>query len=116
MTTRLRIPTRSPVALLALFAFVLATAVAARPAHAELAAYAEPAYTKTNANNTYWFHWTAIKGVNGTQDDYRYYVCYSTTKDGTQVEFHGGANGPGSTNCTGNLVSAPWSSTPPGGN
>jgi hypothetical protein len=88
--------------------------LAAVPAQAWVTKYAEPAYTKTSANNTFWFQWTAIKGVNGSYDDYRYYVCASTTRNGVPVENHNGSAGPGATNCTNLLVNSAWTTPPTG--
>ncbi len=84
------------------------------PAYAGVQAYDEPAYTKTNGNNAYWFAWTAVTGVDsGGNTRYEYYLCFRTEQNGILVESSNGTNGPGSTNCTGSLRSGP---TPASGN
>src|SRR4051794_3195767 len=91
---------RASVALLVAAVFLAVVA----SARAGVGAYNEPAFTKTSANNTYWFAWTAITGLNqnGT-NNYTYYLCLSTYHNGVQEEFSSGINGPGTTNCTSTL-------------
>src|SRR3712207_7070009 len=62
----------------------------------------EPAYTKTNGNNAFWFQWQAFNGHNGGSNtpNYTYYLCANTYRNGIQVEAHQGTNGPGAVNCT----------------
>ena len=112
-TTRLH-PKRAATLLCALAALVLVSALAANPAHAWNTKYPEPAYTKTSSNNSFWFRWNAESGVSGSSTDYRYYVCANTYMDNAQVEVHNGTAGPGAANCTGLLVSSPWSVRPSG--
>jgi hypothetical protein len=86
----------------------------ARHASADVGAYPEPTFTKTSGNNAYWFHWTAVTGVDSNgATDYRYYLCLSTYHNGVQEEFSNGTIGPGSANCTAALRSGP---TPASGN
>jgi len=72
-------------------------------ANASVQAYNEPSYTKTTGNNAYFFHWTAVNGSSGSNDDYQYYLCFRTERNGIAVETSNGTNGPGSQNCTGNM-------------
>ena len=84
------------------------------PAHAGVQAYDEPAYTKTSGNNTYWFAWNAVTGVDSNGNDrYEYYLCFRTERNGILVESSNGTNGPGSENCTTSLRNGP---TPSSGN
>jgi hypothetical protein len=80
------------------------------PASASLSAYNKAVYTKTAANTVFYWHWVAVKGSNGSSDDYRYFLCYKTWHNGTQEEFSNHTNGPGSTNC-GPLVAGPGAYT-----
>ena len=90
--------------LLPLAAVAVLLGFASAPASAEMAGYNEPAYTKTNANNVYWYAWKAEDGFNYQgQTDYRYYHCLRTERNGIAVETSNGTNGPGTTNCTGTL-------------
>jgi len=100
--------------LCALLALCSIAALGATTAQASVERYPEPAYTKTSGNNSYWFRWTAIKGFNGINgsDDYRYFICANTYRNGAQEEFHNGTNGPSSANCSSLLTSSPWA-TPP---
>ena len=103
---------RSAVTVAALVLAVLAVGVT--PASAGVAAYSEPAYTKTAANNSYWFSWQAVTGLNeNNTTNYTYYHCLTTLQNNIEVESSDGTNGPGSTNCTGSLRSGP---TPSSGN
>src|SRR3954464_8628239 len=110
MTTTRTYPKRTATVLCALAALALLSAFAANPAHAWNTKYPEPAYTKTNGNNSFWFRWNAESGVTGSQTDWRYYVCANTYMDNAQVEQHNGAAGPGANSCTGLLVRSPWRS------
>lgn len=94
--------------ILACLAALTAMAVCASSAQASITGYQEPAYTKTNANNAFWFQWQAFNGWNGGSNtpNYTYYLCANTYRNGVQVEAHNGTNGPGSTNCTQPLRSA----------
>jgi hypothetical protein len=107
-------PARAATVLCALAALAMISAFAARPAHAWNTKYPEPAYTKTNGNNSFWFRWNAETGVTGSQTDWRYYVCANTYMDNAQVEQHNGTAGPGAANCSGLLVNGPWTSRPSG--
>jgi len=102
----LRRPSRR---VLACLAALTALAVCAQSASASITGYQEPAYTKTAANNSYWFQWQAFTGTNGSSNtpNYTYYLCANTYRNGVQVEAHNGTAGPGSTNCTGSLRSGP---------
>ncbi|MEA2444137.1 MAG: hypothetical protein QOJ12_1429, partial [Thermoleophilales bacterium] len=75
---------------------------------ASITSYNEPAYTKTNGNNAFWFQWQAFNGWNGGSNtpNYTYYLCANTYKNGAQVEAHNGTAGPGAANCTSPLRSA----------
>lgn len=108
-----RLPSRRIVALLVCTA-VLGAAFASS-ASASITGYNEPAYTKTNANNAFWFQWQAFTGTNGSNNssNYTYYLCANTYRNGVQVEAHNGTNGPGSTNCTTSVRNGP---TPSSGN
>ena len=70
-------------------------------ASASITGYNEPAYTKTNGNNAFWFQWQAFNGWNGGSNtpNYTYYMCANTYRNGVQVEAHNGTAGPGATNC-----------------
>ena len=91
-----------------LTALTVLGAVCVSSASASISGYQEPAYTKTAANNTYWFLWQAALGhdINGN-DNYTYYLCERTLRNGIVVEDHNGPAGPGATNCTGSLRSGP---------
>jgi plastocyanin len=108
-----RLPSRRMVALLACAA-VLGAAFTSS-ASASITGYNEPAYTKTSANNAFWYQWQAFTGTNGSNNtsNYTYYLCANTYRNGVQVEAHNGTAGPGSTNCTNSLRSGP---TPSSGN
>jgi hypothetical protein len=76
------------------------------PASAVVTASVEPTFTRTTGNNTYWFHWTAVTGIDANGNtDYRYFLCLATYHNNVQEEFSNGTNGPGSQNCTGSLRS-----------
>jgi len=94
--------------ILACLAALTAIAVCASSAQASITGYQEPAYTKTNGNNSFWYAWQAFNGWNGGSNtpNYTYYLCANTYRNGVQVEAHQGTNGPGSTNCTQPLRSA----------
>ena len=83
-------------------------------AEASVTAWNEPSYTKTSANNAYWFNWQAVTGTDENSNTrYEYYLCFFTYDNGTTVESSNGTNGPGTQNCTGSLRSGP---TPSSGN
>src|SRR5215218_8520168 len=97
----LRRPSRR---ILACLAALTVMAVCASSASASISGYQEPAYTKTNGNNTYWFNWQAFLGHDSNgNDDYRYYLCERTERNGVVIENNNGTAGPGATNCTGSL-------------
>ncbi len=98
------------------------TLASAAPAVAGVAPVSEPTYTKTAGNNAFWYSWSAIQGYNqdGSANN-TWYLCfhtYDTSPNGSQaeVETSNGANGPGSSNCTGNLrggsMTGTWGGTP----
>jgi plastocyanin len=91
----------------ALLVVGLGSLVLAPSSSADVTAYPEPAFTRTSANNAYWFHWTAVTGSQNGADDYRYYLCLSTYHNNVQEEFSNGTNGPGSLNCTTSLRNGP---------
>jgi plastocyanin len=105
----LRRPSRR---ILAFVACLTALAVCTSSASASISGFQEPAYTKTNGNNSYWFNWQAALGhdINGN-DLYTYYLCARTERNGITVENHNGPAGPGATNCTTSLRSGPNPST-----
>jgi PKD repeat protein len=57
----------------------------------------EPTFTKTTTNS-WWFKWNRVTGT-----DSQYFICFRLRKDGTVIEDYNAQNGPGSTNCSGNL-------------
>jgi len=99
-------PRRPSRRILACLAALTALAVCTSSASASISGYQEPAFTKTNANNTYWFNWVAFQGhdPNGNNDN-RYYLCEWTERNNVVIENHNGSAGPGATNCTGLLRS-----------
>jgi hypothetical protein len=99
-------------ALVAGLAAVVVLATGSATAHATVAAWNEPGYTKTSGNNAYWFNWQAVTGSdeNGATR-YEYYLCFSTYDNGATVESSNGTNGPGTVNCTGSLRSGPTPTT-----
>src|SRR3954453_23046763 len=99
----LRRPSRR---ILAFVAALTACAVFASTASATISGYQEPSYTKTSANNTYWFNWQAFQGhdPNGNNDN-RYYLCERTERNNVVIENPNGSQGPGAQNCTGLLRS-----------
>jgi plastocyanin len=91
---------------MALVVMCLALLAVAAAASASTSAYSEPTYTKTSGNNTYWFRWNAVTGSDGNGNtDYRYYLCLKTYHNNALEENSNHTNGPGSTNCTGNVRS-----------
>lgn len=83
---------------------VVAMAVAAllHPASADAAitAYAEPAFTKTAGNNTFWWHWEAVDGSGPAgAADLRWWMCRRTFRTGMLIDGSDGLNGPGSSRC-----------------
>jgi hypothetical protein len=48
------------------------------PAQASVTPYGEPAYTKTSTNNTFWWQWQAVDGLNldTNQKTYMWWMCY----------------------------------------
>src|SRR4051812_31238583 len=97
----LRRPSRR---ILAFVACLTALAVCTSSASASISGYQEPAYTKTSANNTYWFNWQAFLGHDANGNNaYRYYLCESTERNNVVIENHNGSQGPGAQNCTGSL-------------
>src|SRR5215217_7549740 len=103
MNSRMRRSITATLTASVVIAFLALTASAS----ALVEAYDEPAYTKTNGNNAYWFHWTAVNGTAGGVTDYRYYLCLFTYHNGTLEESSNGSNGPGSPGCTNSLRSGP---------
>ena len=91
-TTRSRRACRLATALAALACL---GAFGASSASAEVIAYGEPTYTKTPKNNTFHYQWQAFDGwnSNGT-NNYTYYLCAATRRNGAPWENHGGSNGP----------------------
>ncbi len=81
----------------------------AAPASASIQAYNEPQFTKTSANDAFFWHWVAVNGSdeNGNTN-YTYFLCFFTYRDGVTVESSNGTTGgPGSSNCTSSLRSGP---------
>src|SRR3954447_23970557 len=73
--------------------------VTAGTALASTSAYTEPTYTKTSGNNSFWYHWNAVTGVDGAGNtDYRYYLCIKTYHNNILEETSNHTNGPGSLN------------------
>jgi PKD domain-containing protein len=73
-------------------------------ASADVTASVEPSFTRTTGNNSYWFHWTAVTGIDANGNtDYTYFLCLATYHNNVQEEFSNGTNGPGSQNCTTSL-------------
>lgn len=76
-----------------------------------ISGYPEPSFTKTAANNSFWFQWTATTGVNNEASNgspnYNYFMCIKTYVNNdvnNPAEDSSGTNGgPGSQNCTGYL-------------
>lgn len=99
--------------LLLVAALGLLMAVASAPASASIQAYSEPLFTKTAANDAFFWHWVAVNGSdeNGSTN-YTYFLCFFTYRDGVNVESSNGTTGgPGSSNCTGSLRSGPTPSS-----
>jgi hypothetical protein len=90
-------------------ACVLGMAAGSTPASASIQAYNEPAYTKTAANDAFFWHWVAVNGSDDSGNtNYTYFLCFFTYRDGVTVESSNGTTGgPGSSNCTGSLRSGP---------
>jgi hypothetical protein len=90
-------------------ACVLGMAAGTAPAPASIQAYNEPAYTKTAANNAFFWHWVAVNGTDESANtNYTYYLCFFTYRDNVTVESSNGTTGgPGSSNCTGSVRSGP---------
>ena len=88
----LRRPSRR---ILTFAACLTALAVCTSSASASISGYQEPAYTKTNANNTYWFNWQAFQGhdPNGNNDN-RYYLCERTERNNVTIENYNYLAGP----------------------
>src|SRR3954470_2302455 len=98
---------RGSVLALTFIAAVVATMASAPRAHALVTGSQEPAYTKTNGNNTYFWNWQAVTGVDENNvTRYEDYLCFCTFVNGIQQETSNGTNGPGSQNCTGSLRSS----------
>jgi PKD repeat protein len=81
-----------------LLACVAAGLAGAGNAQAAITAHAEPAFTNT-LTNTWHFTWTRVTGT-----DNQYFVCFTLRRNGIIIENSNGTNGPGSTNCTGNIA------------
>jgi hypothetical protein len=90
-------------------ACVLGMAAGPAPASASIQAYNEPLYTKTAANDAFFWHWVAVNGTDeNANTNYTYYLCFFTYRDNVTVESSNGTTGgPGSSNCTGSLRSGP---------
>ncbi|HWI74084.1 MAG TPA: hypothetical protein VNT55_19140 [Baekduia sp.] len=90
-------------------ACVLGMAAGPAPASASIQAYNEPLYTKTAANDAFFWHWVAVNGTDESANtNYTYYLCFFTYRDNVTVESSNGTTGgPGSSNCTGSLRSGP---------
>ena len=83
-------------AAVALTAVLLGAATSAR-AEVLVDGTGEPTFTKTTTNS-WFFKWNRVTGT-----DSQYFICFRLKKDGTVIEDYNAQNGPGSTNCSGNL-------------
>ena len=83
-------------AAVALTAVLLGAATSAR-AEVLVDGTGEPTFTKTTTNS-WFFKWNRVTGT-----DSQYFICFRLRKDGTVIEDYNAQNGPGSTNCSGNL-------------
>ena len=100
----------------ALAVALLAGLALSTSASATVTGYNEPAYTKTNGNNSFWWQWQAVDGYDSNINTvYTYYLCFRTLQNNVIAENSDGTNGPGpaNPNCTGSLRSGP---TPSSGN
>lgn len=85
----------APVVVSKLFALLIVTmALHAAVAQAGVTGYAEPAYTKTSTQNSYWWHWTGVDGFNANtnQTVYNYYLCLGTIHNGVTDQNAGNPN------------------------
>ena len=63
----------------AIVATCMTCLVVAASAPAGVGVYLKPTFTRTSGNNTYWYNWTAVTGLDSNgNDNYTYYLCFST--------------------------------------